>query len=92
MPAIVVVHDHDARIIPVLIRGTGADALTIRIESLSAMFSDSQWSGLARRNIDMACTHRALVQPFASDPVDYCEDCKKIDGTWVNLWMCMVCG
>jgi len=39
------------------------------------------------------CTHLDQVRFLAPDsPVEGCEDCLRIGGTWVHLRMCQSCG
>jgi uncharacterized UBP type Zn finger protein len=39
------------------------------------------------------CTHRDQVQILEpQQPVEGCEDCLRIGGTWVHLRMCQSCG
>jgi uncharacterized UBP type Zn finger protein len=39
------------------------------------------------------CTHLDQIQIVdLPDPIDGCEECLKIGGSWVHLRECMVCG
>lgn len=38
-----------------------------------------------------ACPHLVQIK-FETTDVDVCEDCVKIDGVWVHLRMCLICG
>jgi uncharacterized UBP type Zn finger protein len=37
------------------------------------------------------CTHLAMIRDVRPS-ADGCEDCLRIGGWWVHLWMCMTCG
>ena len=38
-----------------------------------------------------ACPHLAGIQPVIAS-ADGCEDCLRIDGTWLHLRLCLTCG